>query len=74
MIAVNPVQTLASKTNNRKWPAIVLTLLLGHMVLMMTAVFIINRNNHDAVIPDHDQKSAHWDADHAAPAGGGKLP
>ena len=74
MIAVNPIPTPASKTSNRKWPAIILTLLLGHMVLMMTAVFVINRNNHDAVIPDHDQRSAHWDADHTGPGGGGKLP
>jgi hypothetical protein len=74
MIAVNPIQPISSKTNNRKWPAIVLTLLLGHMVLMMTAVFVINRNNHDAVIPDHDQRSAHWDADHGGPGGGGQLP
>lgn len=74
MIAVNPAQPLGSRTNNRKWPAIVVTLLAGHMVLMMSAVFIINRNNHDAVIPDHDEKSAHWDADHAGAHRGGNLP
>lgn len=75
MIAANPVQMPVAPRRNFTWPAIILTLLGAHMILMMVAVFVINRHNTDSIIPDHDQKSAHWDADHAQrAAAAGRLP
>lgn len=49
----------------RRWPMIIIGLLLGHVVIMMVAVFLATRDRGFVVIPNYYQRASRWDSDRA---------
>jgi len=74
MIAANPQSPTGSIRQSRRWPAIIVTLLAGHFLLMMTAVFIITRNNHDRLVPEMSPQSVNQSITQAQSDPAGRLP
>ena len=60
-------------TGGRRWPLIVVGLLVGHVSLMVVAVVLATRDKSFAVLPDYYQRAVRWDAEQAERRAGERL-
>lgn len=61
------------KPKSLRWPIIVITLLVIHVGLMLTAVAIATADRSFAVTPNYYQKAVHWDQTKALQQASDKL-
>ena len=55
----------ARKPRSYKWPLIVVSLLLGHVTLMVSAVVIAKADKSFTVLPEYYQKAVDWEKNQA---------
>lgn len=69
--AVLSTSTLPAKSF--RWPAILIALLAGHMLLMVAAVSIATHDRSFVALPGYYERAVHWDQEQADRRQGQKL-
>jgi hypothetical protein len=64
---------LRPRRNAWRWPLIVVTFLIGHVLLMAIACTIAMRDKTFAVVPDYYGRALEWDQQKSAKIASGKL-